>query len=205
MVSPRAPKWEVVGGPTDHDIDWRVSRDIQLQSPDFPHWTVTVDVALGVGVVRLEIAPRDLSSAPTHPVGARALCRQLALTELGRVARQRAAADLEATQQTLERSGVHASPALAKSFERWGDHLNRPGRKSDGSLATLVHAYLTHLDLGLSTADAAREVGYGKDRLRDLLRIAAARGLYESAGQGKAGGRLTDRGEQARIEWEGDD
>jgi len=198
VVAQQTQGWKVVDGPTEHDWDHRISRDIRLEHPAFPAWAIVVDVALGVGIVRLTVERRDGDARPTRPISTRDLCRKLALTKLGAVVRQHASDNLRATLTARKRGGIHASPALADEFNRWAANLpGRPHKYDDAFYASFVAEYLAALDRGLTVPQFARDIGFSRSRVNDLLREAQRRELYTSSGRGKAGGQITERGERA--------
>jgi len=193
--------YEVDGSGSTTYVTEGVFRNWVLRHPSQPGLVFTVD-ATDVGqVLRLTVSlesDRGEGARPDEHLSAERL-RAVKVGELGKVLR---------LSQAI--SGV----ALWENVSAWEEHMAtaRPdrarGRLSDEDLVRTVLAYQrASLSRGPRPAErAAEEVWLSVGGLRDRLREAARRELYEKPGSGtRTGGSLTDAGQRiangfARIE-----
>lgn len=168
----------------DEDENYRGRFTFLAELPDVPGWVVRFHHELRDGVIRLEgveaeRASDDADSAPLY--------RKLG----GRELEQQVQAEL---RQDLVRGQLPPDWQAATLATR------RTGRRpvTDMELARLCAAYKAAWE---EAPRAPMPLLAGREHrsintLQGLLRRAVERGLFERSGQGRAGGRLTDRARQ---------
>lgn len=108
--------------------------------------------------------------------------------------------ELHAFRMSDGRSFIEWSTGVAPTdFKR----RPRPGRagRDDLDYARLARLYLELAETSRTpVADLASSEGYGRQTIADLLAEARRRGLLESAGRGRRGGRLTPRAAELLAE-----
>jgi hypothetical protein len=219
-MTPKPPKVRVLDPGGFSPDDWNVAGAI-VEHERLPGWRFTISLSLRDGrVLGLGIEPTT-TAAFERGVTTAALLRVLPLDDLRAAVRaanaqrflgwteprptKRLEVNDEGRVVSVLRGELVPNQAMRAAMREVAEPIRRNPRDrktrqrlTDVILAQEMDVYARAVASGISVANIARSLRMSVETLREHREEATRRGLFESAGRGRAGGALTPKGIETR-------